>query len=170
VEGSVVQPLFSCRVTRAESSHFIRRITDGVIAENQGKARGTGELRVALFPSKHPRVRIPSPALTAKIKRNWPPIGGRLRLKVTYPLSKDSPAHASPIHVSASVEPTLVCATAATMVTPRRESHYSESALSSAMQRSICHMQPPAASIFVQGRRIMREGHFIRELPRRHLA
>jgi len=91
-------------------------------------------------------------------------------LKVTYPLSKDSPAHASPIHVSASVEPTLACATAATMVTPRRESHYSESSLSSALQRSICHMQPPAASIFVQGRRIMREGHFIRELPRPHLA
>jgi len=91
-------------------------------------------------------------------------------LKVTYPLSKDSSAHASPIHVSASVKPTLVCVTAATIVTPRRESHYSESSLSSALQRSICHMQPPAASIFVQGRRIMREGHFIRELPRPHLA
>ena len=91
-------------------------------------------------------------------------------LKVTYPLSKDSSAHASPIHVSASVKPTLVCVTAATIVTPQRESHYSESSLSSALQRSICHMQPPAASIFVQGRRIMREGHFIQELPRPHLA
>ena len=68
MEGSVVQPLFSCRVTRAESSHSIRRVTDGVIAGIQGQARGAGDLRVALFPSKHSRVRIPSPALTAKNK------------------------------------------------------------------------------------------------------
>jgi len=43
-------------------SHFIRRNIDGVIAENQGEARGAGELRVVLFASKHSRVRIPSPA------------------------------------------------------------------------------------------------------------
>jgi len=48
-------------VTRAGMSRFIRRITDGVIAENQGKARGAGELRVAPFPSKYSRVRPPRP-------------------------------------------------------------------------------------------------------------
>ena len=71
--------------TRAQLSHFIRRISDGVIAETQAKARGVGELRVALFPSKHSRVRppgpsgqgIPSPALTATNKRIRPPLGGR---------------------------------------------------------------------------------------------
>jgi len=47
--------------TRARLSHSIRRITDGVIAENQGKARWAGELRVALFPSKDSRVRPPGP-------------------------------------------------------------------------------------------------------------
>ena len=47
--------------TRRQPSHFIRRNTDGVIARIQGKARGTGELRVALFPSKHSRVRPPGP-------------------------------------------------------------------------------------------------------------
>jgi len=51
---------------RSVLSLFIRRIADGVIAENQGKARGAGELRVTLFPSKHSRVRIPSPALAVK--------------------------------------------------------------------------------------------------------
>jgi len=73
-----VQPLFPCRIARAELSRFIRRVTHGVIAENQGKARGAGELRVALFPSKDPRVRIPSPALTARNKIIRPPMGGRM--------------------------------------------------------------------------------------------
>ena len=40
-----------------------------------------GDLRVALFPSKHSRVRIPSPALTAKDKTLRPPIGGRRACK-----------------------------------------------------------------------------------------
>ena len=59
------------RATQAQVARFIRRNTDGVIAENYGKTRPPGDLRVALFPSKHSRVRIPSPALTAK-KRGTP--------------------------------------------------------------------------------------------------
>ena len=51
----------ACQTTRSESSRFIRRIIDGVIAENQGKARHPGDLRVALFPSKYSRVRPPGP-------------------------------------------------------------------------------------------------------------
>ena len=35
---------------RSELSHVIRRIDHGVIAENREKARGTGDLRVVLFP------------------------------------------------------------------------------------------------------------------------
>jgi hypothetical protein len=69
------------RPTHIEASHFIRQVTDGVIAENQGKARGAGDLRVALFPSKDSRVRIPSPALKAKNKRIRPLIGGRMAQK-----------------------------------------------------------------------------------------
>ena len=61
------------RRTREMGSHFIRRNTDGVIAENQGKARPPGDLRVALFPSKHSRVRIPSPALEAECGPARPP-------------------------------------------------------------------------------------------------
>jgi len=65
------------RATQAQVARFIRRNTDGVIAENYGKTRPPGDLRVALFPSKHSRVRIPSPALTARNKTSRPPIGGR---------------------------------------------------------------------------------------------
>jgi hypothetical protein len=67
--------------TRHETSkgrRFIRRITDGAITENQAKARGAGDVRVALFPSKHSRVRIPSPALEANNKTIRPPMGGRM--------------------------------------------------------------------------------------------
>jgi len=53
VEVCWERPTRACRATRAEVSHFIRRISDGVIAENHGKAREAGELRVTLFPSKH---------------------------------------------------------------------------------------------------------------------
>ena len=78
MEGSLVQPLFSCPANRSEVSRFIRQFTDGVSAENQGKARGAGDLRVALFPSKHSRVRIPSPAQTARNKDIRPPMGDRM--------------------------------------------------------------------------------------------
>ena len=63
---------------------LFRRFTDSEIAENHSKARDTGNLRVALFASKDPRVHppsglslqgrqaanlgIPSPVLTAKEK------------------------------------------------------------------------------------------------------
>ena len=60
-----IGPASASRANRSEVSRFIRRVTDGVIAENQGKARSAGDLRVVLFPSKHSRVRIPSPALEA---------------------------------------------------------------------------------------------------------
>ena len=76
-----IGPASASRANRSEVSHFIRRITDGVIAENQGKARGAGDLRVALFPSKDSRVRIPSPAHTANSKTIRPPIGGRMACK-----------------------------------------------------------------------------------------
>jgi hypothetical protein len=46
---------------RSGVSRFIRRITDGVVAENQGKATGAGDVRVTLFPSKYSRVRPPGP-------------------------------------------------------------------------------------------------------------
>ena len=62
-------------------SRFIRRINDGVIAENQRKTRPSGDLRVTLFPSKDSRVRIPSPAHTANSKTIRPPIGGRMACK-----------------------------------------------------------------------------------------
>ena len=65
----------ACRANRVELRRFIRRIGDGVIAENQGKARLGGDLRVALFPSKHSRVRIPSPALEAEYRIAQPPTG-----------------------------------------------------------------------------------------------
>ena len=70
--------------SRSEVSHLIRRITDGVIAENQGKARGAGDLRVALFPSKHSRVRIPSPALDAEFKAVQPPTRGQHQKCILY--------------------------------------------------------------------------------------
>jgi hypothetical protein len=57
--GQLGQQAHVCRAKRSEESHFIRRISDGVIAENQGKARSAGDLSVALFPSKHSRVRPP---------------------------------------------------------------------------------------------------------------
>ncbi len=59
--------------SRARRVALFRRIGAHVIAENQGKARHAGELRVALFPSKHSRVRIPSPALIAEHKYCRPP-------------------------------------------------------------------------------------------------
>ena len=60
---------------RSDVSRFIRRNTDGVIVENQGKTRRAGDLRVTLFPSKYSRVRIPSPALTARNKADRLPTG-----------------------------------------------------------------------------------------------
>jgi len=68
-----IGPANASRANRSEVSLFIRRITDGIIARIQGKARGAGELRVALFPSKHSRVRIPSPALEAEYRAVRPP-------------------------------------------------------------------------------------------------
>jgi hypothetical protein len=83
-------------------SRSIRRNIDGVIAENQGKARGAGELRVTLFPSKHSRVRPPGPrarksrhplskpetrASGLPLEAGW--------LKVTCHLGKDSRAKTS---------------------------------------------------------------------------
>ena len=85
-----IWPVGAWVAQRSESSHFIRRITDGVIAENQGKARGAGDLRVALFPSKHSRVRIPSPALTAQ---KWPALPPTRR-----PTSKVHPFFAGSEH------------------------------------------------------------------------
>ena len=79
-EGSVIRgpELVSARYAqRSEMSRFIRRISDGVIAENQGKARGAGELRAVLFPSKHSRVRIPSPALETFGRSIGLPFSGR---------------------------------------------------------------------------------------------
>jgi len=70
-----IGPANASRANRSEVSLFIRRITDGIIARIQGKARGAGELRVALFPSKHSRVRIPSPALEAEYRAARHPIG-----------------------------------------------------------------------------------------------
>jgi len=79
-----IGPASARRANRSETSRFIRRIANGVIAENQGKTRNAGFLRVALFPSKHSRVRIPSPALTAKDKTLRSPMGGRRALQVTH--------------------------------------------------------------------------------------
>jgi hypothetical protein len=70
---------------------LVRRFGDDAIARTQGKARGAGDLRIILYPSKHSRVRpppglslegrqaagqgIPSPALTAKNKPSRTQIG-----------------------------------------------------------------------------------------------
>jgi len=120
VEGSVVQPLFSCRVARAGSSHIVRRIVDGVSVRIQGKARGAGKLRVALFPSKHSRVRLPRPQAREsrhplsqpKTRRPGLRRGGQHRKRIlssegqsTHPGPFTLPHRAHPDHLHALTRP-----------------------------------------------------------------
>ena len=72
-----VRPASACRANRTELRRFIRRVTHGVIAENQRKTRRPGDLRVVPFPSKHSRVRIPSPALETFGRSIGLPFSGR---------------------------------------------------------------------------------------------
>ena len=48
-EAERIGPASACRANRSELSRLIRRVTDGVTAENQGNARHPGDLRVDLF-------------------------------------------------------------------------------------------------------------------------
>ena len=86
MRGGFGRQAHACRANCSELCRSTRRVTDGAVAENQGKARHPGDLRVTLFPSKHSRVRppgpsgqgIPSPAHTASNRTIRPPIGGRM--------------------------------------------------------------------------------------------